>query len=106
MLLFHVTLLPTEYHRELELAGSLEFLVNHHIAPERQTGYLLFLSLGHLFEERGCPRLESTWASLSGREQEASGGLANAVNTNEGKTPKGHRFGGYRSESKGLKSRF
>ena len=106
LLLFHVILFPTEYHRELELAGSLEFLVNHHIAPKRQMGYLLFLSLGRLFGKRGCQRLESTWASLGDENKRASVGLINAENTNAGKTPKGHRSGRYRSGTKVLRSRF
>lgn len=38
-------------------------------------GYLLFLSLGLLFGNRGCQRLESMWDSLNGRwEQEGISG--------------------------------
>lgn len=75
--------------RERELAGSLELLVKHRIAPERLMGYLLYLSLGCLFERRGCQKLESTWASLNGtQEQDVSVGLTNPENINDSKTLK------------------
>lgn len=52
VLLFQVILFPAQYHRKLELAGSLELLVNHHIAPWRQMKYRFcvasYLGRGHL----------------------------------------------------------
>lgn len=75
--LFYIILFPTGYRRDLELAGPLEWFVNHHITPLRQMGSLLFLFLWHLTWKEGLS--ESRWASLGVRwEHETSSvGLTN-----------------------------
>lgn len=75
--LFYIILFPTGYRRDLELAGPLEWFVNHHITPLRQMGSLLFLFLWHLTWKEGLS--ESRWGSLGVRwEHETSSvGLTN-----------------------------
>lgn len=95
LLLFHVILFSTEYHR-VRGRGVFRMICIPSSRPLETNGISIISAFMASYLERGTHASESRWVSPNMRwEQETSVGLTNPENTNKGKNPKAHRCGRY-----------